>query len=62
MLKVRYQKQFKKDLRKMLKQPKYTEEQFVRVLTYLVEEKPLPEEYRDHIFGDMLLACPLSLK
>lgn len=38
MLKVRYQKQFKKDLRKMLKQPKYTEEQFVRVLTYLVEE------------------------
>jgi len=48
MLKLRYQKKFKKDYRKALKQEGHTEEAFRTVLKFLIAETPLPEKYRDH--------------
>lgn len=48
MLKIRFRKQFKKDYKRMLKQPGHTAELFQKVLTYLTNEQPLPEKYRDH--------------
>lgn len=48
MLKVRYRKQFKKDFRRTLKQPGHTQERFQEVLSLLMQERPLPEKFRDH--------------
>ena len=39
--------QFKKDYKKAIKQG-YKEAYFKKVLKYLVQQKPLPEKYRDH--------------
>lgn len=48
MLKIRFRKQFRKDYKRVLKQPGHTPELLQEVLDYLVQEQPLPEEYRDH--------------
>ena len=48
MLKVRYRKQFKKDYKRALKQSGHTSEQMSCVIQLLVNEKSLPEHYRDH--------------
>ena len=48
MLNVFMRSQFKKDYKRMLKQPGCTAAQFQTVLDYLVNEKPLPDQYRDH--------------
>ena len=53
MLNVFMRSQFKKDYKRMLKQPGCTAAQFQTVLDYLINEKPLPEQYRDHnLSGD----------
>ncbi len=43
--------QFKKDYKKAIKNG-CREEDFREVLSYLVEQKPLPEKYRDHRLQD----------
>ena len=48
MLSVFMRSQFKKDYKRMLKQKDCTEAQFKTVLSYLVNELPLPEKYHDH--------------
>ena len=48
MLKIRFRKQFRKDYKRVLKQPVHTPELLQEVLDYLVQEQPLPEKYRDH--------------
>ena len=48
MLKIRFRKQFRKDYKRVLKQPGHTPELLQEVLDYLVQEQPLPEKYRDH--------------
>lgn len=48
MLNVFMRSQFKKDYKRMLKQKGCTAAQFKDVLYYLVNEKPLPEKYKDH--------------
>ncbi len=40
--------QFKKDYKKAIKSG-CSEEDFLTVLKYLVEQKPMPDKYRDHI-------------
>lgn len=47
MLKIVYHTQFKKDYKKIIKRG-YQEKLFVEVLQYLVEEKPLPQKYKEH--------------
>ena len=48
MLKIRFRKQFRKDYKRVLKQPGHTPELLQEVPDYLVQEQPLPEKYRDH--------------
>ena len=48
MLNIRYGNRFKKEFRKVLGREGHTAEKFTAVLEYLVNEKPLPTEYRDH--------------
>ena len=48
MLKIRFRKQFRKDYKRVLKQPGHSPELLQEVLDYLVQEQPLPEKYRDH--------------
>lgn len=48
MLKISFRKQFRKDYKRVLKQPGHTPELLQEVLDYLVQEQPLPEKYRDH--------------
>ena len=48
---IRRTSQFKKDYKKAIKSG-CKEEDFREVLTYLVEQKPLPERYRDHQLTD----------
>ena len=48
MLKIGFRKQFRKDYKRVLKQPGHTPELLQEVLDYLVQEQPLPEKYRDH--------------
>lgn len=43
--------QFKKDYKLAIKRG-YKEEDFREVLTYLAEQKPLPEKYHDHPLND----------
>ena len=43
--------QFKKDYKKALRNG-CKEKDFLTVLQYLVEQKPLPEKYRDHSLSD----------
>lgn len=47
MLTIKYHSAFKKELRKILKRG-YDEEKLKKVLSYLVNEQPLPIEYNDH--------------
>lgn len=47
MLKIQRSTRFKKDFQKMIKRG-HSAEKFTEVLKYLVNEKPLPPEYRDH--------------
>ena len=47
MLKIRYSNQFKKDF-KAVKKRGYDIKLFEEVLNILVNEKPLPDKYRDH--------------
>lgn len=47
MLKIVYHTQFKKDYKKIIKRG-YQEKLFVEVLHYLVEQKPLPQKYKEH--------------
>ena len=52
MLKIRYQVKFKKDYKRAIKRG-CNKKLFEEVLFYLVNEKPLPEKYRDHyLTGD----------
>jgi mRNA interferase YafQ len=48
MLNIYMRTQFKKDYKRMLKQQGNTVKHFQTVLEYLVNEQPLPEQYRDH--------------
>lgn len=43
--------QFKKDYKKAIKQG-CKEEDFIEVLTYLINQKPLPQKYCDHQLTD----------
>lgn len=47
MLKIRYEKNFKKDFRRVKKRG-YDTKLFEDVVTMLVEQKTLPEKYREH--------------
>jgi len=47
MLKIRYSSKFKKDY-KIIKKRGYDLDIFEEVVGLLLEEKPLPEKYRDH--------------
>ena len=48
MLKIRFRKQFRKDYKRVIKQPGHTPELFQEVLDCLVMEQLLPAKYRDH--------------
>ena len=52
MLDVYMRSQFKKDYKRMLQQKGCTAAQFKIVLDYLVNEKPLPEKYKDHALSN----------
>ena len=52
MLDVYIRSQFKKDYQRMLRQKGCTAAQFKIVLDYLVNEKPLPEKYKDHALSN----------
>ena len=55
MLEIQYGIRFKKELQKSLKQPGHTPQMLQDVLNYLVKEKPLPDNYRDHkLQGDYI--------
>lgn len=47
MLEIQYEKSFKKDFKRMLKRG-YNQEHLKDVLSLLVEQKALPEKYKDH--------------
>ena len=47
MLKIKYEKQFKKDYKKIIKRG-YNVLDFKKVLEILAAKKPLPKEYKDH--------------
>lgn len=47
MLKIRRTNRFKKEFQKMLSRG-HSVEKFQEVLNYLVNEKPLPPEFKDH--------------
>lgn len=47
MLKIKYEKQFKKDYKKIIKRG-YNVLDFKKVLETLAAKKPLPKEYKDH--------------
>lgn len=47
MLKPKYNRQFEKDLKKMLKRGK-SGDKIKRVIQQLIQEKPLKPRYRDH--------------
>lgn len=47
MLKIRYHTQFKKDYKKIIKRG-YNDKLLDEVLEYLINEKPLPSQYKDH--------------
>lgn len=47
MLKIRYTNQFKKDY-KLIKKRGYDIEKLKHVIKLLIEEKPLPEKYKEH--------------
>lgn len=51
MLKIEYQGQFKKDYKLAIKRGCDLEE-FKTILSYLVNEKPLPDKYRDHALAN----------
>lgn len=52
MLKVRYYKQFKKDYKRIVKRG-YNEKLFEEILTYLVNEKQLPENIEITAFQEI---------
>lgn len=47
MLKIRYENSFKRDYKKILKRG-YNQESFEEVLGILVNQKSLPQKYKDH--------------
>ena len=47
MLRIRYEKSFKKDYKSIIKRG-YKEQDFKDVLKFLVHKKKLPQKYRDH--------------
>ncbi len=51
MLKIEYQGQFKKDFKLAVKRG-YDVAEFQKVISYLVNEQPLPEKYRDRALND----------
>jgi len=55
MLDVLYRRQFKKDLKRVLKNKRYKQEMFQEVVDYLIKEEKLPPKYRDHaLSGDYI--------
>lgn len=52
MLKIRFHKQFRKDYKRVIKQPGHTPERFQKVLDCLVREQLLPAKYRDHALSE----------
>ena len=52
MLKLRKHNRFNKEYKNALKQKGNTESQFLTVLKYLVNEKPLPPKYKDHALSN----------
>lgn len=52
MLKIRYENSFKRDYKKILKRG-YKQESFEEVLGMLVNQKTLPQKYKDHpLYGN----------
>lgn len=47
MLKIKYEKQFKKDYKRIIKRG-YKSADFKKVISYLVNNEPLPRVYKDH--------------
>ena len=47
MLKIKYEKKFKKDYKKIIKRG-YKSSDFIKVLSYLVNNEKLPSIYKDH--------------
>lgn len=47
MLKIKYEKQFKKDYKKIIKRG-YKSSDFEKVVSYLVKKEKLPMNYKDH--------------
>jgi len=47
MLKIKYHTQFKKDYKAALRCG-YNREDFIRIITLLANQKPLPQKYKDH--------------
>lgn len=55
MLKVRFRKQFRKDYKRVIKQPGHTPKLFQDVLACPMNERLLPAKYRDHaLSGDYI--------
>lgn len=52
MLKLRKHNRFNREYKNALKQKGNTEAQFLTVLNYLVNEKPLPQKYKDHALSN----------
>ena len=56
MLELQYEKSFKKDFKRMLKRG-CNQKHLKDVLSLLVEQKPLPEKYKDHNLSGNYKGC-----
>ena len=56
MLTIRYQTTFKKDYKRIVRRG-YDVHLLEKVITILVEQKPLPEKYRDHVLCGDYAGC-----
>ena len=48
---IQYTNKFKKQYKKMLKNPHFKKEEFEKVLGYLINDELLPEKYRNHLLN-----------
>ena len=46
---IQYTNKFKKQYKKLLKNPNFKKSEFEKVLEYLANNKQLPEKYRNHL-------------
>jgi len=56
MLKIRYQSNFKKDYKRVVKRG-YDINLLINVIEILAEEKPLPSKYKDHSLSGDYTGC-----